>query len=99
MEKLGVKGELNEIKRVGRGKEGERGMIIARTGNMEQKREIMSKKRVKGQKYKVRGRFNMKGEEDEMESRGDSESGEREREESMGGIWENTNRWNMVEMG
>lgn len=35
MEDLGVEGELKEIKEVGGRKEGERGIIIARTGNME----------------------------------------------------------------
>lgn len=45
MEEIEVVGELDEIRRVGVGKEGERGVIVARTHSLEQKKKVMSKRR------------------------------------------------------
>lgn len=45
MEEIGVVGELDEIRRIGVGEEGERGVIVARTHSLKQKKQVMSKRR------------------------------------------------------
>jgi len=106
-ERIEVK--LEGIKVIRERRKGEIGPILVKMRRMEQKKELMIRKRKvrererererEGERDYDRRRFNLEGKENKIEAGGNSLTRESERREGLGGIWENTDRREMVKMG
>jgi len=96
LREVGIEVELEGIKVTGEGRKGEIGPIMIKMRKMEQKRELMIRKR----KVRERGIII---EDDltwrERKIKWKLEQDKRERKEDLGGIWENTDKREMMELG